>query len=189
MSEFLPKNYKVPTSSQFMKLTDGDNKIRILANPVIGWVGWHKDENGKERPFRRAGVKKNIEDAEVLVDKFGKPKVNHFWAFPVWNYKDAQVQVLEVTQKGIQKEIENYYMIEEWGNPVNNYDIVIKKIKEGDRTKYTVAPLPHKANTEEINQAFADSKIDLSKLFDGKYPMASDEEVEDEFAIVDEENI
>jgi len=175
---FLPMHYKVPVSGQFMKLVDGDNKFRILASAVVGWVGW---KNGK--PFRRPGIKQNINPTEVELSKYGKPRIDHFWAFPVWNYKDNKIQILEVTQKGIMKDIENYYMIEDWGDPVNRYDLVIKKFKEGDMTKYSVTPLPHKETSPEIKREFAESKIDLNKLFDGEYPMPA----EDDFAIVPDE--
>lgn len=45
---FLPIGYEAPKSSNFyMKLQDGENKIRILTQPILGWEDWIEN-----KPFR-----------------------------------------------------------------------------------------------------------------------------------------
>lgn len=167
MNSFLPSGYKAPQSSgQFMKLQDGENKFRIMTPAVIGWEGWKEN-----KPFRRKGVTKNVMENEVDIDRYGKPKINHFWAFVVWDYADKKIKVLSITQSSIQKKIENYYISDDWGDPVNNYDFIVKRYKEGDMTKYDVLAIPPKVTPTEIADAFREAEVDLEKLFTNEYPM------------------
>ncbi len=160
---FLPKDYKAPAgSSNFMKLKDGENRFRVLSDAKIGWEGW-KDN----KPFRREGIECNIDAKEVDTDsKYGKPKpkINHFWAFVVWDYADKKVKILELTQKTIQKEIDGLVNDADWGDP-QGYDISIARTKKGERVSYSVKSYPHKVITKEVKEALAESEIDLDSLF------------------------
>ena len=64
---------------------------------------------------------------------------------------------------------------EEWGD-LKGYDIDITKTKAGDKTSYTVQGVPPKELSEEIKKAFADTKVDLRKLFEGEYPIETNDE-------------
>lgn len=162
MSTFLPKGYKAPEgSSSFMKLQEGANRFRIMSDAVIGWEGW-KDN----KPFRREGADKNIADDEVDVDqKYKKPKINHFWAFKIWDYEDGgSIKLLEITQKTIMKAIQSLTEDEDWGDPAN-YDISITKTKNGDKTIYSVKSYPPKPVSPEIQEACEASELDPMNLF------------------------
>jgi len=111
----------------------------------------------------------------VLSD--ARPNINYFWAMTVWNYKENKVQVLTITQKTIMGALVQLEENTEDFGDLKNYDIIINKSKVGDKTSYTVQGTPSKPLTEEIKTAFEESKVDLSKLFDGKYPMGDEEEV------------
>ena len=38
---FLPETYELPQSAGgYMKLQQGENKLRILSKPIIGWLDW-----------------------------------------------------------------------------------------------------------------------------------------------------
>ncbi len=158
---FLPKDYKAPTgTNEFMKLAEGSNRFRILTPAVIGWEGW---KDGK--PFRRSGIDQNITEDEVSIDeKYGKPKINHFWAFTVFDYTDKKVKLYEITQKTIMKAIQAIVEDEDWGNP-EEYDIAIEKAVKGEKTSYTVKPYPHKPISKEIKDAFEASSVDPESLF------------------------
>lgn len=177
-NSFLPSDYKAPTSdSQFMKLQDGDNKFRILTPAVIGWEGWKNN-----KPFRVKAVTGQdcpIKDSDVDFDvKYNKPKINHFWAFVIWSYADKKIQVLEITQKTIMKAIENYYIVEDWGDP-RNYDLNIKRDNVGEKVSYSVIPTPPKPLSQEAAEAFEVSKVDLEKLFSGEYPMGKPDNLDE----------
>lgn len=156
-------------SSQFAKLQDGVNRFRFLTDPVFGWEGW-KDK----KPFRHEGEVCKIKPEQVDLNQNGKPNINYFWAMVVWDYKDKAVKVLEITQKTILSPLYDLEQNPDWGD-IKNYDVEINRKKEGDKTSYTVLGIPPKALTKEIKDAFAGSKVDLKKLFEGGYPMESED--------------
>jgi len=147
-TSFYPKEYKTPEAgSNFLNLVEGDNKVRLLTEPVIGWEGW-KDN----KPFRRLGFEQNIEENEVDMDqKYGKPKINHFNAFMVFDYKQAKVLMLQINQKTIQKAIRALSENEDWGSPVE-YDLTITRTEDGGRTAYSVTPSPLKALKADVQK-------------------------------------
>lgn len=162
---FLPKGYQAPAgTTDYMKLEEGSNRLRILSDEAtIGWEGW---KDGK--PFRREGIEKNIEDDEVDTDsKYGKakPKINHFWAFLVWDYATKQIKILEITQKTVMKALEKLADDSDWGNPTA-YDLNIEREKNGERTTYSVTSYPPKKITPDVAAAFKDTELDPKDLFD-----------------------
>ncbi len=162
MSEFLPKSYEAPVgSNDYLKLQEGDNRLRVLSPAVIGWEGW-KDN----KPFRREGIEKNIEDDEVDIDeKFTKkPKINHFWAFLVWDYADEKIKLFTLTQKTVMKAIDGLVNDSDWGNPME-YDISIDKIVNGNRTSYEVKPYPPKKLSSDISDALDATELNPQDVF------------------------
>lgn len=166
----LPQNVQIPKSSQFSKLQDGVNKFRFLSDVVTGWEGW-KDN----KPFRHPGDVCKIKPEQVDLNQNQKPNINYFWAAVVWDYKEHRVSVLEITQRSIMTPLYELEMNPDWGD-LKNYDVQINKKKEGGKTSYTVLGIPPKPISTEIENAYLEAKIDLNKLFDGKYPMGGDEE-------------
>lgn len=161
--DFLPENYESPRSfNNYMKLQDGENKIRILSRPIIGWEDWL---NNKPIRFRM-----NEKPAKPIDAK--KP-IKHFWAFIVWNYAEEQIQILQLTQASIRGAIESLVNDKDWGSPFF-YDIKIIKSGEKVDTKYMVNPLPHKPVSEEIKQAFHERRCKLDALYDGEDPFSKE---------------
>lgn len=159
MSDFMPDEYEVPkTVSGYAKLEDGDNKFRILSKPIIGWVDW-KDQkpvrfamnNKPEKPFDPA------------------KEIKHFWAVIAWNCVAQRLQILEITQGGLQKKIIELSDNADWGAPYK-YDITITKEGTGLKTKYSLVPSPPKPISEEIIEAFKAKPIQLDLLFTSDDP-------------------
>ena len=147
-----------------MKLQDGENRFRILSAPVIGYEGW---KDGK--PFRREESVCSITPDMVDLDtKFtaGKPKINHFWAFAVYNTAEKKIQILELTQKTIMGALHNFINDVEWGDP-RKYDVSIVRIKTGDKTTYTVKTFPPTTLTAEVKQMYEDSDVDPRSILKG----------------------
>ena len=161
----LPKDVKIPKSSQFGKLQVGVNRFRVLSDVITGWEGW-KDK----KPFRHEGDVCKIKPEQVDLNQNGKPNINYFWAMAVWNYNEKMVQVLEITQKTIMTPLYDYEQSEDWGD-LKKYDIEIDKKVEGDKTSYTVRAIPPKELSKEIKEAYANTEVKLEKLFEGEYPM------------------
>lgn len=158
----LPKNYKTPAgSSDFFQLQEGTNKIRIMTPIEVGWEGW-KDN----KPFRRKGAEKNIEDDEVDIDqKYSKkPKINHVWAMVVWDYEANALKLFTMTQKTVMKAIDSLENDSEWGDS-RGYDIKIEKNVTGPRTSYDVTASPPKPLAKEIKSEFAKTDLDIDSVF------------------------
>lgn len=158
---FLPENYEAPkASNQYMKLQDGENRIRILSRAVTGWEDWQD-----KKPLRFEMSNKPQKPLDPT-----KP-IKHFWAFIVYNYNESRIQILELTQATIRKSIEALSKDEDWGMPYD-YDIKIVKVGENINTEYAVNPVPHKIIDKSIVDAFNASKCNLDALFEGADPFA-----------------
>lgn len=158
---FLPDNYESPKGpSYYMKFQDGENRFRILSQPIFGWLDW-KDK----KPLR---FKMDNKPAKPVDPK--KP-VKHFWAMVVWNHIEEQIQILEITQATIRKSIEALCKDTEWGAPYF-YDMKIIKSGEGVDTEYMVNPVPHKPTHEHVINCFNERKINLEALFDSADPFS-----------------
>ena len=162
---FLPIGYEVPkSSSSYTKLEQGKTKIRILSDSIVGTLVWN---GGKPHRF--------AQDQKVDV-KPDKPtdKPRHFWAFVVWNYETNKVEILEVTQKGIQESIMSYFQEPDYGDP-KKYDLTITRSGESLDTKYQViAGIPKKLEPE-IEKAYKDTPINLQALFTGEDPFTTEQ--------------
>lgn len=168
-NDFLPEKYEVPSSSdRYMKFVKGENRFRILCSPILGYEWWN-EEDGKRMPIRvrmGEGIPTNLVD--------DPDSIKHFWAMVVWNYQTEKVQILEVTQKGIQKTLRALAKDEDWGSPVMTYDVVVTRNGDGMETKYEVLPKPAKALDKAIVQLYKDTPINLEALFDSKDPFATE---------------
>lgn len=171
---FLPEGYKVPESAgKYMKFEQGENTFRVLGSAITGWEHW-VDEGDKRKPVRTR------EDDGIDVSLLGDPdEVKHFWAFPVWNYAAKAVQVLEITQRGIQKKLATLAR-SKWGDPTN-YDIVVTKTGEKLKTEYEANPLPPSQVPAEAVEAWkkVQPKFDLERLYDNGDPFGEEEKKSD----------
>lgn len=162
MDDFLPKDYNVPSDAgNYMKFQDGDNRFRILSNPILGWEDW--DDERKVYRYRMLDKPDKSKSAKK------DARVKHFWAMVVWNYQAERVQVLSITQSSIQKVLKALAMDEDWGNP-QEYDIVVNKTGEKLDTEYQVTPKPKKPVAKEVSDALKEKTITLEALYDGSDP-------------------
>ena len=177
---FLPDNYEVPQGeSLYLKLEQGDNKFRIMDRPVFGWLGWQEDEEHKQKPVRFA-----MDQKPTDLRSFKEQRVNHFWAMPVWNFKTGSIQILEVTQKSLQKALEALARNEDWGSPLR-YNITIRRQGEKLDTEYFVNPSPHSDAPAEAREAWSQTVkngFDISRLFKGEDPFAPNPNIDGEDA-------
>lgn len=159
---FLPDNYEAPQGGgHYLKIQDGENKIRIVSKPVIGWLDW---KDNKPMRFRMtAKPEKPIDPA--------KP-IRHFWAMLVWSYQNNALMVLEVTQATIQRMIVDLTKDEDWGEPFN-YDLKITRKGKDKNTEYTITPSNKKAVDEAIFKAVTEKPVCLDELFTNGDPFTS----------------
>ena len=157
--EFLPADYKSPSSNNYTKLQEGENKIRILSAPVIGYEDW-KDK----KPYR-------FKEKPLKAFEESKP-VKHFWAMIVWNYQEQEIQILQITQATIKDTLHALSLDSDWGVPYG-YDIKITKKGQGKETSYMVMGLPHKPIAQAVKEAFYAKRCCLEALFDGSDPFSA----------------
>lgn len=159
---FLPENYEAPRGpSYYMKLVEGENRVRILSAAVMGWEDWYE-----KKPIR---FRMNEKPNKSLDPK--KP-VKHFWAFIVFNYNEEEIQVMHITQATVRRVLTSLCADTDWGDPYF-YDIKINKTGEGVDTEYTVNPVPHKALDPYIVQCFNNRRCNLDALFTNEDPFAA----------------
>jgi len=162
MNDFFPEtDYKVPNTSNYLKLTEGSHKFRVLSSAVVGYEYFtteNKPVRSKE-PF-------DDEPTDIKSDS----TIKHFWAFVVYNYDAKKIQILELTQKSIMNQMKGYMDNPDWGNP-KTYDFTIKRTGSSKNdTEYSVMPSPHKPIDTEIVTKYESMKIDLNALFTGADP-------------------
>src|SRR5579862_6414911 len=158
----LPEGYVEPKSnSKYLKLEQGENRIRILSKPIIGWEDW-KDK----KPYRYRESNKPEKSLDPT-----KP-FKHFWSFVVWNYKSQAIEIFHVTQATIRTKIGNLSKDQDWGSPFY-YDIKITKEGNDKETKYEVSPSPKRELSVEIKESFDKTPIDLDEMFRNGDPFAA----------------
>jgi hypothetical protein len=180
---FLPDDYKkVPETSNYMKFAQGDNKFRILSSAIVGYEGWTEKEDGTRKPVRtRMNEPFNLSEVDIEPES-----IKHFWAFVVYNYKDERVQILQITQKSIQKSLMALVNDVDWGKP-QGYDIVVNKKGEKLLTEYSLTPKPAKPLDASLVSLYKATKINLDALFTGEDPFASSEEKLEDIEIPEED--
>jgi hypothetical protein len=172
--DFLPDNYEVPTAAnKYMKFEQGENRFRIMCSPILGWEAWEDLPDGKRNPMRH-----RMDDAFTMDEVEDPMEIKHFWAMVVWNYKAEKLQILEITQKTIQKFLKSLAKDKDWGTPVLAYDIVVTKRGEKKDTEYDIFPKPKSEVEPTIMQKYLDSNIDLEKLFLGEDPFLTASQAE-----------
>lgn len=159
---FLPKGYETPkTSGNYLKLTEGSHRFRVLDDAVVGYEYF----NNANKPVRS---KEPFEERPSDIAE-GKD-VKEFWAFPVWNVDEKKIQILELTQKKVKDVLMALTQEAEYGDP-QNYDLVITREGKGfNDTKYTVLPKPPTPISKEIKDAYAKSNIKIENIFKGENP-------------------
>lgn len=179
-SEFLPAGYTVPDKNrQFMKLQNGDNVIRVLTTPTLGWEIFTEDN----KPIRKQFINGNnnftseeLEEYDAKRDeRTGKiipPK--HFWILLVWDFSTNSPKVLEVTQITVIRKLHAYLKEEDWGD-LRGYNINITRTGTGKNdTEYDVIAKPHKDLPEDVKKVVEELKeknlVNLDAIWNGDYP-------------------
>ena len=162
---FLPNGYtpqESDTSSKYLRIKQGDNLIRILSKPIIGYMAW-KDKS----PVRV----KNIKESKKHQNMDGN--FREFWALVVYSYDNQCICIWEFTQKTILKAIANLVNDKAWGSPLG-YDLKITRTGEDMNTEYNVNPYPHKDVPKEIADMYSSTPITLNALYEGEDPFDAD---------------
>jgi len=140
--------------------TDGSGvkPFRFVEDPSPADIDAEMGENYKRRPNR---------------DGTGHEPVKAALAFFVYNYETSSVQVLQLSQKGIIRELDQLTQMEDYAD-LENWDFVLGKEGSGITTEYSLRIVPQKkASKADISDAVVDlSKAggDIKRLLDGGNP-------------------
>lgn len=184
MSDFYDANdtYEIPSTSNYYKFEDGDNRFRILGafsdKTAIQGIEYWKTVDNQRKPVRLQkntdGTFPSVSVQELEVNKWGNTDTpRFFWAFPVWNYEEKRVQILEITQKVILQYLKKVIANPKWGDP-REYDIIVTRGKEGDKVVYTVSNDPKEKLDKEIVDMYKNTGINIYALFSGEDPFFID---------------
>ncbi len=158
---FLPTGYKIPVTSNYLKLTEGEHTFRVLSSAIVGYVYF----NNENKPIRS---REAFEEMPADIKAGGR--INPFWAFLIYNYDAKRIQILELTQKSLMMPIEALAKNPKWGSP-KTYDLTITRKGTGMQdTEYAVMPNPHSPVDPAVAEQLAKAKIDLELLYVGADP-------------------
>jgi hypothetical protein len=170
--DFLPNDYKEPTVSNYFKAAQGDNIVRILTKPILGYEYFIK-EDGKPKPIR-----KRVDEPIVIGDVPADSTVKFFWAMTIWNYDAKRIQIWEITQKSIREAITKLRANKSWGTP-KDYDLTLNRTGEGFDTEYLVMPNPKAPLEKHVQEKLDSTPVNLEALYDGGDPFSTEEIVGD----------
>jgi len=151
------EKYDVPSGSgSFLKLDDGENKIRICTKALE--IEYHENKEGGKYSTTICLGKDNCE-----LCKTGK-QTKFKYAFLVLNRKDGKPYVYE-SPITVFRQIVSYDTNEEYGD-VRKYDITIKKEGLGRNTTYLVIASPKKSDlTPDEEKMIANSGVSLEAAY------------------------
>ena len=146
--------------SDYMKLKEGENVVRVMSNPIRTYVHWITTAEGSNRkivsPSNNTGLVKKLEQAGF--------RLQPSYLIKVLDRADNEFKLLEIGNqifKGIQTLINN----PKWGK-ATSYDISINRGPKGTQPLYTVTPNPKEALETSFKQKFVDfnDRINLDKM-------------------------
>lgn len=165
MSNFLPEGYEKPSSTGgYLKLEQGDNKLRILSHAITGYIVWSDKKPHRFKDFASINIKPSKEG----------DKAKHFWIMKIWDYKSESVKIWEVTQMSILDYVIGIAGNSDYGDP-RGYDLTITRTGEMLETNYIVMPSPPKEISKEVAEADKEKQVNLDALYSGGDPYASEE--------------
>ena len=161
-NNFLPEDYELPKSNwgRYTKFENGVTRLRILSSCLVGWEYFDID--------KKVHRSKTKFEETPRIEKWKYQK--EFWAFVVYNRNTEQIEICQITQKGLKEAILTLCRDEDYGDPKNRYDLKITKSGEKLETSYQVNPGLPSATEKEILEEFEKTNIVLEALFEGKNP-------------------
>ena len=151
-------------------------------NPLEFFEIWGEASDGSVKPFRfRDEPTPDDVQAEFGSDysrrlnrEGSAPEPAKFAiAVPVFNHDAGSVQVLQVSQKSINREFDSISQMDDYSNLLE-WDFVLGKEGNGLNTEYSLRAVPRKKGSQDgVNAAWEEAKssgFDISRLLSGGNP-------------------
>jgi len=145
-----------PTNNKdlYMRLTEGENLVRVLGNPIQFHVHWVETAQGKRKvnsPVESPALVSRLEDSGY--------RRQTKWMIKVLDQEAREFKVLEIGSQiynGILALINN----PKWGK-VSQYDVSINRGPKGTNPLYSVTPNPKEPVDPSLKEAFEEWKANL----------------------------
>jgi hypothetical protein len=167
-----PSKIAAGSSVRFALLSD---------EPLEFYEVWAEGPDGKSKPFRFAS-EPGPDDLSLAFGDFtrrmnregtGPEPIKFALALPVYNFEAAQVQILQLSQKSIIRELDNISQMPDYDD-LTAIDFILGKEGAGLNTEYKVTPVPRKKGADkDITAAWEDSRaagFDIGRLLEGADP-------------------
>lgn len=167
-----PSKIAAGSSVRFALLSD---------EPLEFYEVWAEGPDGKSKPFRFAS-EPSPDDLTLAFGDFtrrmnrkgsGPEPIKFALALPVYNFEAAQVQILQLGQKSIIRELDNISQMPDYDD-LTAIDFILGKEGAGLNTEYKVTPVPRKKGADkDITAAWEESRaagFDISRLLEGGDP-------------------
>jgi hypothetical protein len=164
------------------KLPDGGSvRFAMLSDEPLEFYECWGTCDGASKPFRfdyeptPEDIASEMGDFEPREGRGGPGTVDIKFAIavPVYNFDSGKIQVLQITQKSILKEMDSISQMEDYAELLA-WDFNISKKGSGLTTEYTVRPVPRKKGAQEhIDAAWLEATsegFDISRLLTGANP-------------------
>lgn len=168
----------VSGASDFMKLEEGNNKIRVVTNPYQFIVHWAEDASGQNRKLKCA-----INNCPLC--KRGVPTQAR-WYLGVLDYKTGKPKILEIGSQ-VYSGIRSYAVSEEWDERIKKpwgnifaFDFIISRGPKGTNPLYQVQASPKmKDITKDETEMIATflETVDIGKFTEPLTPEAINEKL------------
>jgi hypothetical protein len=170
-----PSKIASGTSVRFALLSD---------EPLEFYEAWAEGPDGKAKPFRFAS-EPSPDDMAIAFGDYTRrmnregnaPEPTKFAiALPIYNFQSAQVQILQLSQKSVIRELDAISQLPDYDD-LTAIDFILGKEGAGLNTEYKITPLPRKKGSDaEIIAAWEETRaagFDISRLLEGGDPFKS----------------
>tara|TARA_R100000781_G_scaffold2519_2_gene4058 strand:+ start:921 stop:1505 length:585 start_codon:yes stop_codon:yes gene_type:complete len=154
--------------------------------PLEYYEIWGEATDGSVKPFRFA-TEPTPDDIQVEFGDDYTRRLNYEGtapdpakfgiSVPVFNHDTNSVQVLAITQKSINRELDAISQMEDYANLLE-WDFVLDKQGNGLNTEYSLRAVPRKKGTNTtIEEAWSEAKksgFDIQRLMTGGNPFKSE---------------
>ena len=167
------------------KLADGGQMRFALVTPLpLEYFTIWGEMDGQKKPFRfpdvpsPADIEIELGDFKVLEKRDGSGLEQPKFAIAVFvfDYETESIKVLELTQRGLIKELDQISQEEDYSD-LTEWDFTINRTGVGLKTEYNLRPAPRKKGFDEkIAEAWSAAKedgYDLTRLIGGGNPFSA----------------
>jgi hypothetical protein len=147
-------------ASDFMRLSEGENVVRVMGNPTQYFVHWVTTADGSTKK-----INSPIDDSDLvrrLEDEGYRRQAR--WIVKVLDRTDDTFKLLEIGSQ-IYNGIRSLFNHPKWGK-VTQYDLSVNRGPKGSQPLYNVTPNPKESLDASLKDSYVEfnDRVNLEKL-------------------------